>query len=205
MINEQELISKAVSDRELSEITELIRKNKLSQHDEIIDEYEEWYSSYGNSFQTLKTVDGAEYVVEINSDCEPVVLGKLYDLMADLVIEVEISDDCEKDFRKLSEKEQDEIIKTAEHYGELFATDRTEFFKSAHQPVRFRLDGKFDSSLYCFRADGNIGIIASVDDDPIFKSVIVTLLSVSKGGDTDKKFVPVAQSFYRHFADVKQI
>jgi len=205
MTNEQELISKAVSDRECSEITELIKKNKMSQADDIVDEYEEWHSSDGNSFQTLKTVFGTEYVVEINSDCEPVVLGKLYDLMEDLVIEVEMGDDCEKDFRKLSEKEQAEVIKTAEHYGELFETDRAEFFKIAHQPVRFRLDDKFDSSLYCFRADGNIGIIASVDDDPVFKSVIVTLLSVSKGGDTEKKFVPVAQSFYRHFTDVKQI
>jgi hypothetical protein len=203
MINEQELISKAVSDRECSEITELIKKNRMSQADDIIDEYEEWHSSDGNSFQTLKTVDDIEYVFEINSDCEPIVLGKLYDLMTDLVIEM--SDDCEKDFRKLSEKEQDEVIKTAEHYGELFATDRAEFFKTAHQPVRFRLDGKFDSSLYCFRADGDICIIASVDDDPIFKSVIVTLLSVFKDEDTEKKFGPVAQSFYRHFTDVKQI
>lgn len=150
-------------------------------------------------------MDGTEYVVEINSDCQPVVWGKLYDLMEDSVIEIEMSDECEKDFRKLSEKEQDEVIKTAEYYGELFARDRSEFFKSDHQPVRFRLDGKFDSSLYCFRADGDIGIIASVDEDPIFKSVIVTLLSVVKGGDTEKKFGTVAQSFYRHFADVKQI
>lgn len=36
MINEQELISKAVSEREFSEITELIKKNKMSEADDIM-------------------------------------------------------------------------------------------------------------------------------------------------------------------------
>ncbi len=206
MTNEQELISKAVSDRELSEITKVIRKNKISEWDEVVYDHEEWHSSDGNSFQTLKTADDTEYVFEMNSDCEVGVLGKLYDLMADLDLVIELDDDCEHTFRKLSEKEQDEIVKKAEYYGELFVTDRTAFLKDAHQPVRFRLDDKFDSSLYCFRINGDTRIIASVDDDPIFKSVIVTLLSVFRDRDMKEKFRSVAQSFYRRqFADVKQI
>jgi len=206
MTNEQELISEAVSDRELSEITKVIKKNKISEWDEVVYDHEEWHSSDGNSFQTLKTADDTEYVFEINSDCEVHVLGKLYDLMADLDLVIELNDDCEHDFRRLSEKERDEIIKKAEHYGKLFVTDRTAFLKDAHQPVRFRLDDKFDSSLYCFGTDGDTRMIASVDDDPIFRSVIVTLLSVFKEGDTEEKFRSVAQLFYRRqFADVKQV
>lgn len=41
MINEQELISKAVSDRELSEIRKLIQRNKSAEADSISDEHEE--------------------------------------------------------------------------------------------------------------------------------------------------------------------
>jgi len=206
MTNEQELISKAIPDRELSEITKVIKKNRISEWDEVVYDYEEWHSSDGNSFQTSKTADDTVYVFEINSDCEVRVVGKLYDLMADLDLVIELNDDCEYDFRRLSEKERDEIIKKAEHYGELFVTDQTAFLRDAHQPVSFRLDDKFDSSLYCFGTDGDTRIIASVDDDPIFRSVTVTLLSVFKEGDTKEKFSSVAQSFYqRQFADVKQV
>lgn len=206
MTNEQELISEALSDRELSELTKVIRKNKISEWDEVVYDHEEWHSSDGNCFQTLKTADDTAYLFEMNSNCEVSVLGRLHDLTADLDLVIELSDDCEHDFRRLSEEEQDEIIKRAEHYGKLFVTDRTAFLKDAHQPVRFRLDDKFDSSLYCFGTDGDTRIIASVDDDPIFKSVIVTLLSVFRDGDAEEKFRSVAQSFHsRQFADVQQI
>ncbi len=83
MINEQELISKAISDRELSEIIKVIKKNEISEDDKVVDEYEDWFSSDGNSFQTSKTVDNTDYAFEMNSDCEVHVSGKLYDLMAD--------------------------------------------------------------------------------------------------------------------------
>ncbi|RLC03278.1 MAG: hypothetical protein DRI57_29285 [Deltaproteobacteria bacterium] len=206
MANEQELISKVISDGELSEMIKVIKNNKISKWNEVVYDHKEWHSSDGNSFQTLKTADDTAYLFEINSDCEISVLGRLYDLMADLDLVIELDDGCEHAFRKLSEKERDEIIKKAEYYGELFVTDRTAFLKDAHQPVRFRLDDKFDSSLYCFGINQGTRIIASVDDDPIFKSVTVTLLSVFRNGDTEEKFKSVARSFYRRqFADVKQI
>ena len=56
---------------------------RASEEDEVIDEYEDWFSSDGNSFQTSKTVDNTDYAFEMNSDCEVHVSGKLYDLMAD--------------------------------------------------------------------------------------------------------------------------
>ncbi len=44
-----------------------------------------------------------------------------------------------------------------------------------------------------------------VDEDPVFESVTVTLLSVFRDGDIEKNFRVAAQSFYRQFASVEQI
>ena len=116
-----------------------------------------------------------------------------------------MTDDCEKIFYHFSQKEQDEIIKKTEYLGELYITDRAEFYRNAHQPVFFKLNNKFDSSLYYFRIKRDLKMIASVDEDPIFESVTITLLSVFKDGHIEKNFKSAAQSFYRQFVNVEQI
>jgi hypothetical protein len=118
---------------------------------------------------------------------------------------IEVTDDCEKQLRSFSDEEQDEIINKTEHFGELYITDRAEFFKNARQPLFFRLNEKFDASLYYFKINNDLKIIASVDEDPIFESVIVTLLSVFRDNDIETNFRAAAQSFYRHFESVEQI
>ncbi len=206
MLNEQELISKAISEIEISELREIIIKNKISDNDKILYEYKEWYSSEGESFQTSKTIENAEYQFEINSEGEIHVLGTLNDLMTeDDNLIIEMTDDCEKKFQNLSDKVQDEIINKTEYFGELYITNRTEFFRNAHQPLFFKLNDKFDSSLYYFRINKDLKIIASVDEDPIFESVTITLLDVFKDNDIEKNFKSAAQSFYRQFINVEQI
>jgi len=118
---------------------------------------------------------------------------------------IELTDDCEKKFYDFSQKEQDEILAKTEYLAELYITDRTEFFKKAHQPLFFKLNDKFDSSLYYFRINRDLRIIAAVDEDPIFESVTITLLSVFQDGDIEKEFKSAAQSFYRQFVNVEQI
>jgi hypothetical protein len=118
---------------------------------------------------------------------------------------IEMTDECEKNFHNFSNNEQDEIIKKAEQFGELFITDRAEFFRNAHQPVFFKLNDKFESSLYYFRINNGLKIIAAVDDDPIFESITITLLSVFGDGEIEKNFRSAARSFYRQFENVEQI
>lgn len=118
---------------------------------------------------------------------------------------IEMTDDCEKKFCSFLEKEQDEIIEKTEYFGELYMKDRAEFFRNASQPVFFRLNDKFDSSLYYFRINNELKIIASVDEDPIFESVTITLLSVFRDSGIEKNFRTAAQSFYRQFVRVEQI
>ncbi|CAN2050337.1 hypothetical protein GMMP1_920036 [Candidatus Magnetomoraceae bacterium gMMP-1] len=48
-------------------------------------------------------------------------------------------------------------------------------------------------------------IIASVDEDPIFESITITLLSIFKDNDIEKNFKSAAQSFYHQFINVEQI
>ena len=118
---------------------------------------------------------------------------------------VELTDDCEKKFYHFSQKEQDRILEQTEYLAELYITDRSEFFRNAHQPVFFKLNNKFDSSLYYFKINKDLKIIASVDEDPIFESVTITLLSVFQNGGIEKEFKSAAQSFYRNFIHVEQI
>jgi hypothetical protein len=120
-------------------------------------------------------------------------------------LRIELTDDCEENFRNLSDEEQVELINKTEYYGELYMTDRTEFFRNVRQPVFFRLNDKFESSLYYFRISNDMKINASVDEDPVFESVTVKLLSVFRDSDIEKNFKIAAQSFYRQFASVEQI
>lgn len=206
MTDEKKLISKAISDEELSEIKKIINENKaVKDEQEICREYGEWYSSEGDSFQVSKTVDNIEYQFEMNSDGEIHVLGALDDLMTDGNLVIELTDECEKLFYGFSQKEQDEIINKFEFYGELFIKNRAEFFKYAHQPIFFKLNDKFDSSLYYFVINEEIRAVASVDEDPIFDSVTITLFNVSKNKNIDKIFRTAANSFYQQFSKVEQI
>ncbi len=118
---------------------------------------------------------------------------------------IETSELFEKSFRRFSKKEQEEILKTIEYYGELFVTNRKEFLKNAHQPVFFKINDEFDSSLYYLKLKKESRLIVSVDEDPIFESVIITLLKIFKNKDIEKNFKSVAESFYQKFSNVKQI
>lgn len=206
MTDEQKLISKAISPKELSEIKKIINNNKIIKDDQdACLEYREWYSSEGDSFQVSKTVDNTEYLFEIKSDGEIHLLGRLDDLMADENLQIELTDDCEKSFYGFSQKEQDEIINKFEYYGELFINNRPEFFQHAHQPIFFKLNDKFDSSLYYFVINKEIRAIASVDEDPIFDSVTITLFNVFKNEDIENNFKHAANSYYQQFSNVKQV
>lgn len=118
---------------------------------------------------------------------------------------IESSGTFEKSFRRFSKKEQTKIIEKIEYYGDLFVRNRSEFFKNAHQPVFFKLNDAFDSSLYYFKIKQNVQIIASFDEDPIFDSVIITLLKIFRHKDIEKNFKSVAESLYQQFLNVKRI
>ncbi len=78
---EQKIISQAVSDKELLEIRKLIKHNKVCKDDEVVPDYEDWHSSdEGTSFQTIKEVEGIDYVLEINTEGDIHVLEEKHEL-----------------------------------------------------------------------------------------------------------------------------
>jgi hypothetical protein len=118
---------------------------------------------------------------------------------------IETSELFEKSFRSFSKKEKEQILKAIEYYGELFVTNRKEFLKNAHQPVFFKINDEFDSSLYYLKLKKEIRLIVSVDEDPDFRIRNNYFAKNFQNQGYRKKFKSVAESFYQKFSNVKQI
>jgi hypothetical protein len=71
-------------------------------------------------------------------------------------------------------------------YCSLLPNDRAGFFKHATRPVVPVLRSKLQSSLYSIRAARDIRVLATIDDDPLFDRIIVTLLRVVRKKNIDK-------------------
>ncbi len=109
----------------------------------------------------------------------------------------EATDAFEKDLGTFVSKERFKIVSKINMYCSLLPNDRTGFFKHAARPVVPILRSKFQSSLYSIRVARDIRVLATIDDDPLFDRIIVTLLRVVRKKNIDKVFRGLAQSIYQ--------
>jgi len=60
------------------------------------------------------------------------------------------------------------------------------------------LTGDDESSLYALRVNKDIRIILTVDDDPLFDQILITLLHVVRHSNLNKVFNGIAESIYQN-------
>jgi len=102
----------------------------------------------------------------------------------------------EKELSKFSGSTKNKIVEKLNCYCSLLESeDKSLFYKNAYQPIRFK--GRSDSSLYALKIDRDIRIILTVDEDPIFEQIIITLLHVVRHSSLDKVFKGIAESLYQ--------
>jgi hypothetical protein len=103
----------------------------------------------------------------------------------------------EKDRKKFCIKDQDEIIKKINIYCQSFKNNQTDFFSHAFQPYILKLKNNFASSLYVLRINLNIRVILTIDEDPIFNQMIVTLHRVLRRAELGNAYKDIAKSIYQ--------
>ncbi len=108
-----------------------------------------------------------------------------------------ITDDFERDLKRFSQTERDLIADRINFYCEHLINDKRFFYQNTYVSRLIRLQGDFDSSLYILRLNPEIRVVLSVDDDPIFGQIIVTLFRVVKRKNIDKAFNSVAETLYK--------
>lgn len=106
----------------------------------------------------------------------------------------------EKQIKKLPPKDRDLVVKKLNHYAKNLPVNKEEFFKHAHSIKhflpRFSIRGE-KSSLYVLRVTADQRIILTVDDDPIFGKIIVTLFAIVRHDDIERSLKGIVESLYR--------
>ena len=104
----------------------------------------------------------------------------------------------EHDLAQFSSAEKDEMAVDMNSYGQLLLTNPPQFYQHAHQPYPIKLINGYESSLYTLPV-GNIDVIATVDEDPIFDQLIVTLMRAVRGSEVKQAYSSVAESLYQNW------
>jgi hypothetical protein len=108
-----------------------------------------------------------------------------------------ITDDFERGLKNFSTAERDLIANEINSCCENLTGDRQIFYQNTYLPRLIRLERDFDSSLCVLRINPEIRIILSVDDDPIFGQIIVTLFRAVRRSDVDEAFNSVVETLYK--------
>ena len=107
----------------------------------------------------------------------------------------------EKDLRKLGESDRRKVETSISQTFHEFGNRANGFSRKVYRPRIVHLDKGLESSLYCLRVDPSLRVILTVDEDPVFGQVIITLMRAVGHKDLMKAFDSIAESLYqREFA-----
>ncbi|WP_414563150.1 MULTISPECIES: hypothetical protein [unclassified Anabaena] len=112
---------------------------------------------------------------------------------------IESTKEFEQDLEKFSNTEKFKIIKKLNRYMELLSEEKNLIYQNSTQLREIRLNENYDSSIYSLRINEKIRIILTIDDDPIFERILITLFRVVKPEDAPKAYNSVAESLYQDF------
>ena len=102
----------------------------------------------------------------------------------------------EQDLEGLDRPEQQRIVDAVNAKSALWLKDRRKAEKAFLRPYRFLLRGELESSLCEIRVGRERSVIMTVDDDPIFDQVIVTLMRVVPKSERKAAYLELAERLY---------
>lgn len=123
---------------------------------------------------------------------------KLNFMTPPMTLQFDITRRFEKDLKRLTPKDQGRVAESIDKYASIFDTERGDPTRHIYQPHKILLPEGLDSSLYVLRANEQIRVILTIEDDPLFGQKVVTLIRVVKHDDLDRAFNSIAESLYQH-------
>lgn len=102
--------------------------------------------------------------------------------------------------KKLRSLSDDEKKKVSDHVRKLtnsFENGKSFFNKNVYQPYQFNLKNNLDSSLYTSKVSPTIRLIFSVDEDPLFNKMELTLFDITDENKEVNRFKKIGENIYR--------
>jgi len=112
-------------------------------------------------------------------------------------LEFHITQSFDNDIKSLSEDRRNKITDEINLVSGSLLNGRTAFMDKASMPHIFNLKGGLDSSLYLVKVDDEKKMVVTVDDDPIFDKVSLTLFRLINDGDAEQVYKEVGEQLYK--------
>lgn len=112
-------------------------------------------------------------------------------------LEFRITQSFNENMNELSANEQNKIKEEINFVSGSLLNGRTAFMQNASMPYIFNLKGGLDSSLYLVKIDKDKRVIASVDDDPVFDKISLTLFRLIGDKDAEQVYREVGEKLYK--------
>lgn len=103
----------------------------------------------------------------------------------------------ETDLARLGETARRSIIDQLNTQAQLLLKEPGEFYRATLRPHKVELREGFESTLYALRTGQDFRVIITVDDDPIFRQIIITLFRVVRHEELGTAYRELADQLYR--------
>ncbi|TVU54917.1 MAG: hypothetical protein EA414_04335 [Arthrospira sp. PLM2.Bin9] len=119
----------------------------------------------------------------------------------DLVFES--TDEFNQDLAKFSQEEQSIILKEVENSIPLLLTNFRLRNRRLHQFCQFPIKNNYGSSLYSFIVNYYLRVILTIDEDPLFNRLSITLFKAIESRHAPTAYRQVGNSIYEKIIDHK--
>jgi DNA-binding transcriptional ArsR family regulator/mRNA-degrading endonuclease RelE of RelBE toxin-antitoxin system len=102
----------------------------------------------------------------------------------------------EADMDRLTASDRARVAAAINDRSRLILTDRQAFEADLSRPYNHRLSKGLESTLSVMRIEGNYRVILTVDDDPLFGRIIVTLIRLVEKNSEDAAYRAAASMLY---------
>jgi mRNA-degrading endonuclease RelE of RelBE toxin-antitoxin system len=109
----------------------------------------------------------------------------------------EATRDFETDLARLNETDRRSIINELNTQERFLLMEPEKFCGAAPRPHKVALREGLESTLYVLRTGREFRVIMTVDDDPIFQQIVITLFRVVRHEDTVTACREVADRLYQ--------
>lgn len=112
---------------------------------------------------------------------------------------IESTKDFEKDLEQFTDTEKFKIIKEMNRNFELLSSENNSFYEHSEQLRNIKLNHDYDSTIYCLTINDDQRIILTIDDDPIFGCILITLFRMVDKKNAHQAYNAVAEMIYQDF------
>ncbi|MGI0480492.1 hypothetical protein ACN4EE_06845 [Geminocystis sp. CENA526] len=115
------------------------------------------------------------------------------------------TENFEKEIGYFDDNERLLIVNEINNYFSLLLSNPVKFYSKIEQPLQFKLVNNYDSSLYILPINDQLKLIFTVDEDPIFEQIIITLFRLVKNPDSIKVYQETGDLLYHDFLENKKV